>query len=267
MSKKCKKTIAVLISLYMIIVSLLSSICFRTYAFSSNDPRIYVNIVYEDGGTIRADVMFENMPNLKAGGFQLNVGEGWHILPNDFGDDGLNKDSRDKINNAIYSVYINNKGRFIGFCNAKLDGYNYNGRFCYFYIERTSESTPLNSVINCSLDSLYDADFTSIIETADVPVMLASYEYMIGDADGNGIIDARDASLVYTATDENMSYDVYSTRYTYTNEFPNAVCSASPDANEDGIIDSSDATLILRAYVNASSVGNVGEIAIYELFQ
>ena len=56
----------------------------HTYATPGTDPRIYVDIVYESGGTIRADLLVENMPNLTTGAFYINVGACWNILLNEY---------------------------------------------------------------------------------------------------------------------------------------------------------------------------------------
>ena len=275
MKKTCKKIISMIVSVYIVLMLFVTCSFYRAYAIPGSDPRIYVDIVYENGGTIRADVIVENMPNIRTGAFYLNVGAGWTILPNNHGNTkGLRIDSDDTINLGQYSIAENGTGRFLVFLNTDDNGYDYNGRLCYFHIERTSINNPMNSTLNCTFgDSggLYGVNFVDITNQAVNPVMLSSYEYLIGDADGNGIIDARDATKILTATTNLTIYNVYSIRNSYTSIFPDAACAAAPDGNEDGVIDSSDATVVMQAYM-AMSVGNtpssnVGQIAIYEVFQ
>lgn len=276
MSKKYKRIFSALLSFYILIIMVCTSTFIKTYAIPGNDPRIYVDIVYQEDGNIRADVIFENMPNIKSGGFHIGVGAGWSIVPSLHGRvDGIRIDMDDTLNGSSKSVAIDGNGRFIAFLNTESDGMDYNGVFCHFFIERTNINTPINSVINCYLGNtgyICTSENINYRELPNNPVMLSSHEYLIGDADGNGVIDATDATDVLTATANNMMHNVYSIRNTFTNIFPNAVCAASPDANEDGVINSADAFLILDAYATSSvennnmPICNVGKIAIYELF-
>ena len=48
-------------------------------------PRIYVDIVYEDANTPRADIYFENVPRLKDIGIHLSIGDGWDTAKSPFG--------------------------------------------------------------------------------------------------------------------------------------------------------------------------------------
>ena len=275
MKKTCKKIISMIVSVYIVLMLFVTCSFYRAYAIPGSDPRIYVDIVYENGGTIRADVIVENMPRLTVGAFYINVGSGWNILPSELEETrGLIVETGDKLSMSNFVCENNGNGRFLAFFNTYNNGLNYNGRLGYFQIERTSINNPMNSTFNCTFGesgNLFGVNGESIINQTNNPVMLSSYEYLIGDADGNGLIDARDSSKILAETSSSTSYNVYNIRNTYTSIFPDAVCAAAPDGNVDGTIDSNDANVVLQAYVSMS-VGNtpssnVGQIAIYEVFQ
>ena len=116
---------------------------------------------------------------------------------------GLRVDLGDRLYKSQRAVEINGNGRFLVFLNTNSNGFYYNGRLGYFQIERTSVNNPMNSILNCSFGntgSLFDVNYVDITNQANNPVMLSSYEYLIGDAEGNAIIDARDATLILTQT-------------------------------------------------------------------
>jgi hypothetical protein len=275
MKKAYKRIISSMLSVYVTIMIMVMGSVAHTYAIPGSNPRIYVDIVYQNNGTIRADVIFENMPDLTSGGFYINVGDGWNILPTYHGaEEGLRWSEGDTVSNGQWAISINGTGRFIAFTCTNPNAYDYNGRFCYFLIERTNINNPMNSTFNCTLGSsgyLNTSDNVYIGSLPNNPVMLSSYEYVIGDANGDGYIDARDATEIATVTSGCMMYNVYSIRSTYTSLFPDAVCAAAPDGDESGVIDSNDATVVLQAYaammVGNTPTSNVGQIAIYEVFQ
>lgn len=70
--------------------------------------------------------------------------------------------------------------------------------------------------------------------------------YILGDADGNGIVNAVDASLVLSAYAEQSTYD--------TNILSD-IQQLAADVNKDGVIDSSDASSILSYYAYFSTGG------------
>ncbi|MCD7890568.1 MAG: hypothetical protein LUG26_01990, partial [Ruminococcus sp.] len=43
-------------------------------------PKIFINFVYKDSDTIRADVMFEGMPELSSVGIHIQFGEGYDVV-------------------------------------------------------------------------------------------------------------------------------------------------------------------------------------------
>lgn len=73
-------------------------------------------------------------------------------------------------------------------------------------------------------------------------------DVILGDADGNGVIDSSDASLVlkdYASTSTGSSTILSSTQ------------KESADVNSDGIVDSSDASTILKFYSYTSTGGEI----------
>lgn len=100
--------------------------------------------------------------------------------------------------------------------------------------------------------------------------MLQANQYIIGDANGDGYVNALDSSAILTATKKTPSLNVYSIRKTYKNYFPNAASPSAPDADRSGVINSTDANKILDYYsaiaVGKPYTGSIGKIDVYEIF-
>lgn len=244
-----------------------------------NEPRMYVDFVYEEDGSIRGDIIFENVPDLSLCAFYLDIGDGWNILPAirkdpDTGaikgvvEHGITKDLTREAN--LFEVEFNGNGRFIVFSFIHDLAYDMNGRIAYFYVEKTDKYTSENATANISLASMinnatgesWGIDFKN-------PVMLSTHEYVIGDVDNDGVVTALDATLILTVT-QNQTFSVYEIRNSFRNYFPNAKCAASADIDQNGIIDEDDAYAAMDAYM-AAMVGrepnsNAGKLDIFELF-
>ncbi|MDE6848235.1 MAG: hypothetical protein K2J44_02675 [Ruminococcus sp.] len=271
---KIKKILAPLIA-----VSMVAGAMPISNVSASNDPRIYVDIHYEDDGDIRADVMFDNLPELTAGGFHIKIGDGWKLKYRRTGkpdctthgcySDGLA---------SITAVEVQNYGLFVCFSTDTGDGYDFNGSFCSIYLEKTDNFSPDNAAINIECingpntqDCLVVHNKQNIITYAleTTPTMHGAYEYKVGDVNSDGYVDAVDCSMVWSAT-KNGAYYVDDIKNTYKSIFPKAKCAAAPDANQDGWINYTDGDAILQYYADMSSENvnstNIGKIDIFELF-
>ncbi|MDE5771137.1 MAG: hypothetical protein K2I06_05840 [Ruminococcus sp.] len=241
---------------------------------AANDPRIYVDIHYEDDGDIRADVMFDNLPTLTAGGFHIKIGDSWKLTYDMFGEPDcyFNRYASGVVEN------IPNYGIFVCFSTTKIGGRDFNGTFCSFYLEKSENFDPDNAAINIeylngpnSQDCLVHNNVENILHYAleTSPTMLGAYEYKVGDVNSDGYVDAVDCSMVWAAT-QNGAYYVNDIKHTYKSIFPKAKCAAAPDANQDGWISEGDGDLMLQYYAdmsaNRENYTNVGKIDIFELF-
>lgn len=255
----------------------------------ASTPRIYVDIVYESDTQIRADVIFKNVPPTWSGGFHLNVADGWEV-DNLFGLVSIDKydgcTGQDFVisgtivdENVVGISYANSKGTF------DIDA---NGRFCSFKLSKTDSYSETNAdisvyftgngVLNDCISSHFlngkDTDYFVVGsgEKIELPKIEKVNEYIIGDANGDVYVSAKDASAILSAIYINgdQPIRVSSIESNFTRLFPSAQAPAAPDANNDGYISDLDAELVLHHYSSVSSgggyVGAIGSKAIYEYY-
>lgn len=234
----------------------------------STDPRMYADLVYEEGGNIRVDVVMENMPDLMAGGFQVDVGDGWSLV---YKTNGKTIDIKRKTADYAggYSAEKSGNGFFFTF-DSTFD-VNLNGVLLSFYVTRNSNNSPLNSAINIDLSRglLYSKNNPTFnANYAKNPHMDTAYQYKVGDVTGDGYIDSVDASNVKWLLSHYGSKSVEDFYEIVTFEYP--TCPMAFDADGDGYITSDDAQMILDSYANLmvgkEPLGNVGLIDYYEHF-
>ncbi len=271
---KIKKLLAPLLA-----VSMVAGAMPISNVSASNDPRIYVDIHYQDDGQIRADVMFENLPELCAGGFHIKVGDSWKLKYNER-TKKPDCNTRGCYSEGLASLSVEgipNYGLFVCFSTDSYYGYDFNGSFCSIYLEKAENFDPDNAAINIEYlgngvieDRLVHngKDIVSY-NPEESPTMLGAYEYKVGDVNSDGYVDAVDCSMIWAAT-KNGAYYVNNIKHTYKSIFPNAKCAAAPDANQDGWISYGDGELIMQYYADMSTGNvnntNVGKIDIFELF-
>lgn len=271
----------------------MTSSVFTTTAFAiiaeASTPRIYVDIVYESDTQIRADVIFENMPETYSGGFHLNVADGWKI--NDINDEGYFK--IEKLNYTGQDLGIGGKISTKGTNNTFIYYYgeknvNANGHFCSFYISKTDTYSETNSDISVYFEDNYpvydyigsqlpSGEYVEYFrpnsnEEIELPKIEKVNEYIIGDANGDVYVNSKDASAILSAISNNggNSFSVPLIESHFTRFFPYAKAPAAPDANNDGYISREDAELALNYYSSVSTgedyVGAIGSKAVYEYY-
>ena len=268
---KLRKFVSSLIAASVIATSA-SSICAM-----ATSPQVYADVERHSDGTYWVNVEFENMPdNLHSGGFHVDLGSGWEIV---------------MVGNEPYAIRIaenvsmefatqenddNTESLFIAM--AIRDPYAVEGTLMTFQVAKTSNYSNTNAKVNINFDvpgnGLWTFDGTekeSILGSVETPVMLKANEYIIGDADGDGIVDASDSSAISAGIADHPIYSVYNIRKTYNRYFPGAKASAAPDANQNGYINSTDASLVLSYYTKmatgADYDGVIGTIDVYEIFE
>ncbi len=259
--KKIKATISTLLA-SAIVASSASAI----YA-SATAPSAYVDITYSDG-VYTANVIFENMPEIQATAFSINIEDGWELVIND--DEFVLSDTNSFYNQASSNVtYITESGiPYVAF--AFGSDHDVNGVAVSFSIRKTSNFSSSTSAINIDFIAL-NSSTTNYIDTDENPIMLKANEFIVGDANGDGIVDATDSSTILAGIENHPTYKVYNIRKTYHNYFIGAKAAAAPDANQNGYINQTDADLVLDYYVD-KTVGNaysgpIGTIDVYEVFE
>lgn len=153
-----------------------------------------------------------------------------------------------------------------------------NGIYASFYVTKSSSYTSSNATANLLVK---DGDLLKNIEIDDTvnylprasdtsPIMLKFYEYIIGDANGDHIVDAVDASYVSIGLGNQVTISVAEIEDCYTDFFPYAEAPAAPDATQNGYINKADANEILNYYsakaTGSSYTGYAGKKNIYEIF-
>lgn len=250
---------------------------------AASDPRVYVDLTYEDGNdNVRADIMFENMPNVRSGGFHIEVGDGWNLVMKGTsqaktsdtgctaGEEQISTTSRTYGDNDFFITF-----------SGETSGHDLNGRFLSFYLVKNENFNSNNSEVNVVFKTVnsnaYDYirgknEYVITSETDHSPAMLEAREYIVGDVNNDGYVNAMDASDVLSAvkSNNNKPLIVKDIERTYKSMFPDAVCPASPDASQDGMISRLDVDVILDYYMDMSTDGvnnsRVGKLDFYEFF-
>lgn len=257
---------------------------------ANETPKIYVDLVYETETQIRADVMFENMPDTNSGSFYLNISDGWIV---DALDNSMNI-STDNPNTQYLGIRgtlfpNDNTKALIYYASGATHNYNPNGCFCSFRVRKSTSYSDANSNISAYftttnnlsnyIGSLPDNGGNYIRhfepdsnEPIRLPIIKRIAEYRIGDTDANGYVNASDATDVQVALRKNggAPIKVSQIENNFKTFFPHATAPAAGDANCDGIISMDDVYYILENYGSSSTgggyIGNVGSKAIYEYY-
>ena len=80
-----KKIMSTLFASVMIVIVTFNAFGLATYA-EATSPKFYVDITYETEDKIRADIMFENIPEFANGGFLVHYDTGWTPAINRIGE-------------------------------------------------------------------------------------------------------------------------------------------------------------------------------------
>ncbi|MBP3309298.1 MAG: hypothetical protein J6L05_00590 [Ruminococcus sp.] len=236
-------------------------------ASAASTEKIYADIVYEDDGTIEANIIFENMPELASGGFFVTIGDGWEFDIDDFGE---HYEPYVRQHASFTSSQVNDKKLFFTFTTSH--NYNMNGTVISVHLKKAANNTPNNSTVNVDVVLLSDIENSNPIYEMTNPIMLSAHEYMIGDTNGDNKVDARDSSFLLYVLDVNNNQPLYvnNIKNNHTTYFPNAKCAAAADVDKDGIISTVDSSLIRAYYADIMSEipynGIIGKIDFFEIF-
>ena len=276
--KKFKKTIVagLAAAMTMTAVPMINSSAAQA---TNSVPKMYLDFTIESDGDIRADVVIENMPDFTTSGFHVELGEGFKFTTSNEGDDYVT------FGNPYAGSLVNINDHELAFATMNATAKNYNGHFVGFYVERTDVNNVFNSTGNvvfynipnapCMITdaehhiTIYNpANGTGGINT---PEILESNEYLVGDINGNGVVDGIDATRVLRARDLNGGdIKIENINGNFTNEIPDLRSAYAADVNKDGFISQADADLLLKYYTTIISGieynGNIGKIDIYEIY-
>jgi len=236
-------------------------------------------------GDVYVDIDFRGFEGITSLGLSLEVGSGLDFMYDRF-DNPLYK-TFNNINRGSVSLWDGNQ-RKIFWTTAHAENQD-NGTYFRIYLRPNGNYSPETATVKLDVDLLTgknkDGGSVTYIDYRAPGTMLQANEYVIGDTNGDGRVDATDASDVLRALSDNGNIPLYIrngnpyyTESRYTNWFPNAVCMDAPDADQSEIINRKDADDIMNYYGNISSGGegnpvdengehlNIGEIDIYEQY-
>lgn len=205
-------------------------------------------------------------------------GDGWDIVHDANNQIALSQNNSPTKCNILSSIERSDN-YFLLYFLEKGDK-KFNDCFCSFYLEKNSNFTPQNAKIDVVFknsgsfdDYLVNSDNVYLIGSANYkpPVMLQAQEYIIGDANNDGCVDAIDGSWLLSSIEYDPQLKVDDIIETYTEIFPQANCAAAPDANLDGTISQADFDLIMEYYMDMSADernnSRVGKREFYEIFK
>lgn len=273
--KKFKKTIVagLAAAMTMTAVPMINSSAAQA---ANNEPKMYLDFTVESDGDIRADVVIENMPDFATCGFHIVLDEGLRFAKSSEGED------MEGLTDGQYDYKIINDN--IASCTfMQSHDEDLNGHFVAFYVERTEINNPYNSTGNILFRTVPISDMISTIDdgyiynpglgigSMNTPDILESNEYLVGDINGNGVVDGIDATRVLRACDLNGGdIKIENINGNFTNEIPDLRSAYAADVNKDGFISQADADLLLKYYTTIISGieynGNIGKIDIYEIY-
>ncbi|GEM_PF-1831668 len=246
---------------------------------ANNEPKVYLDFVVESDGDIRADVVMENMPEISSGSFYVALDEGLRFTKDTEGYDNEILNSLRGASTA-YNIISDNLAVF-SFSNQS--DRNLNGHIVGFYVERTQFNNPYNSTGKIDFKSSrntfgfllgIDSGFMYYPEdglgSVNTPDMLESNEYLVGDVDGDGRINASDTSHVLRQVQVYSEIKISDFNGNYNDAIADLRGAYAADVNKDGYITQADADLILRYYTLMMSGkpydGEIGKIDIYEIY-
>lgn len=248
----------------------------------ASGEKIYANIEPYSGSTYIVNIVVENLPNFASGGFHLELAKGWDLVMDGsevyYNVEGCTAQGKlTFFMNLDNSSFTDNNDLFIGFMSGHND--NYNGNLLQLKVKKNKYYSASTSAINvrfchgdhiCQLTT--NPDEKEILgEDYQPPVMLDSTQFVVGDADGDGIVDSFDASVLLNALEKQSAFNVQAIRHTYKNYFPAALCAAAPDADKSGIINNTDVSRIMNYYSTIATggtyTGTVGKVEVFERFQ
>ena len=247
----------------------------------ASGEKIYANIEPYSGSTYMVSIVMEDFTDISVNCFHVELAKGWDLVM-DGPDIDYTTEGCTTARDTYHEVRLDNSsftdGNDIFIAISASRNRNYNGDVIKFKVKKNKYYSASTSAINIR----YIAGDYIAHRTADgeerifgpgyqPTVMLDATQFVVGDADGDGIVNASDASKLLSALDIQSSFNVQSIRHTYKNYFPAALCAAAPDADKSGIINNTDVSRIMNYYSTIATggtyTGTVGKVDVFERFQ
>ena len=257
-------------------------------AFADNTVQMYTDFTYVSSTRVKVNVWLKNCPAVFAGGYHVELGNGLEFCTL------LNDPERLQIvktgTNSTYIMWDSmidstmTNGAFLGFATYGNEPIDPSIPLVSFYADIVGTDDITATIVARSNGNYVDqicyqnpegniTDSTTFeLTIIDKPVMIESTDYLVGDVNNDGYINAIDASSILVAMNNNYNVpiSVHSIDSHFNLFFPNAKTKESPDANKDELITRSDANEIMDYYSamssNQSYSGYVGQIDYYETY-
>ena len=267
-------------TLFGVILATLGLTAFSAYA-DDTTPTISTELEYvviDDEQLVKASIYISNFEPVSCGGFHIELGDGF-VFDDDEDFGGIihyecQGTTSSLVGNVTFSANAGTHSSFVSF--AQLNGYNrdINGKFLEVFLKKTQYTNIFNMTFNVLLlnnQYVHDffADSNNIVEynssNTNVPHMYKSVQYVLGDVDGNGIVNSADALAIDTALSTSpYYYDISDIEDTYYIIFPNADDSWALDPNQNGILSNSDSVAISQYLYDINTYdGNIGKLLFH----
>lgn len=246
-----------------------------------NLPLLYTKLEYVDGNRVRVDVYLEDMASISSCGFHVQLGEGFDIAYSP------------RFPQLIWKEKSGTYADYLGTLECEYDPYLDNGFFitmtskmsfpmiledtplCSFYVYKNSKSTDYNCTANIVIkgdDNLKDpwVNPSLIFEGSQINTrtMTKGVEYMLGDANGDGVLDVSDSTAIQIAVSKYpYQHQISAIENTFKDLCPYAKDAYALDVNGDGKLSEADSVAILQVLGKGDSYsGNVGKFFYHSYY-
>lgn len=246
----------------------------------SNTPDIHLDIKIDETGSIRADVIMENMPKFSNAILQFNLGTNWEAEAKPSGKLHFNYTDVTITEAEMYESQASSfpTGNYATIVVASVyEDLDFNGTFISFYIKKTDtfdwSTAGINIVKNPERYSIVDSNGNEYLNNIfdSVPTMVGSGEYLVGDVDNDHYINSSDTSRIMRFLKLNGdSISLSDISSNFNEAIPDLRSAYAADVDKNGYIDQDDANLTLRYYTLMLSEqpydGYIGTTDIYEIY-
>lgn len=270
-----KKFKLLISTLFGVILATIGLTTFSAYA--DNTPTVSTTLDYviiDNEELVKATIYFSDFASVSDGRFHVELGDGF-VFDNDGDTNYINYNCDEMTSSLVGNAhFVGNAGShsaFVYFASPSLSNQNINGAFVEVFLKETSSATQANSTFNfvfgisgIGYDQITNntSSITYNATNTNIPYMYKSARYVLGDVDGNGVVNSSDATAIDTVLSQYpYSYNISDIEGTYYYLFPYADDAWALDANQNGTLTNSDSTAISQYIAQGSSYsGNIGKI-------
>lgn len=262
-------------TLFGVILATLGLTAFSAYADST--PTVSTTLEYvviDNEELVKATIYFSNFAPVSDGNFHVELGDGF-VFDDDGDSNYINYDCQGMTSSLVGNAhFVGNAGShsaFVYFSDPGQLNKSINGAFVKVFLKKTSIATQANSTFNFvfgtngyGFDQIKsnDSSFIYNATNTNIPYMYKSARFVLGDVDGNGIVNSSDATAIDTVLSQYpYSYSISDIENTYFYLFPYADDSWALDPNQNGTLSNADSSAISQYIAQGSSYsGNIGKI-------